>query len=134
MTIEQNLESIATSLAIIANAMQQSTPVIVEAAAPAPVKAIKPKAAPAAAPTPAPAPAPEPTPTPVAEAPAPAPAASVMFPDFESLMKYTMETVGKKPEASMHIGDILQNTFKVARLGDLKPDQFDAFYAALEAL
>ena len=132
MTIEQNLESIATSLAIIANAMQQSTPVIVEAAAP--VKTPKPKAAPAAAPTPAPAPAPEPTPTPVAEAPAPAPAASVMFPDFESLMKYTMETVGKKPEASMHIGDILQNTFKVARLGDLKPDQFDAFYAALEAL
>jgi len=134
MTIEQNLESIAKSLATIAQVLSQSTPMIVDAApapapAPAPAKAPKLKAVEVVAPAPTPEPAPAPEPT-----PAPATAKSVMFPDFDSVLKYTMETVGKKPEASAHIGDVLMNHFNVTRLGDLKPEQYDAYYERLEAL
>ena len=124
MSIENNLASIAASLAIVAkyceNQMADKQPV--------------PTSVPAApVPTPVPA-APVPIPVPAAPVPTPVPAAPLPFHDQQSLMAYVMT---KYKELGPAKGGLIQGVLSelgISHVSALTPDHYQAFYLKVEAL
>ena len=126
MSIENNLASIATSLATIAAYLTKNEPQASQAV-PAPVPPV-----PAQAPQAAPAiPAPPVMPMPAAPA---APAAPLPFHDQQSLMSYVMT---KYKELGPAKGGMIQNVLAelgISHVSGLPPEQYAAFYLKVEAL
>jgi hypothetical protein len=126
MSIESNLESIAKSLAVIAErySPQMQLPLTVTpAAAPTPV----PVPTPAAAPIPVPAPAAVPVPTPVLASPAP-------FADAAGLMEYIKtkyRTLGPIK------GGLIQNVLTeigCRNINEVTPGNYGIFFQKVEAI
>lgn len=138
MSIENNLASIAQSLATIADHLTKSQ---VAHVTPAPVPVATPAHAPVAPvvqPDPvqsfAPAPAPTPTPAPT-PAPAPVPQVSgVPFSDAKGLIGYVMETYkALGPAKGAQIQTVLSG-LGYQNINEVKPESYAALYAGIEAL
>lgn len=135
MSIENNLASIATSLATIAKYCESKSSNPVPAAVPAaPVVTVP-------APTPAPAPAPVAAPAPVVapvapvvvEAPAPV-ANGCPIVDQPSLVTYIMNSYRDMGPVK---GNMIQGVLAscgIANINDAKPEQYPAIFAGVEAL
>ena len=132
MSIELNLESIAKSLAIIADhySPQTKLPLAPVAAVPAPVAAAPAPVVPVPA---APAPAPAVVPA-VVPAPAPVPASPAPFADAAGLMEY----VKSKYRALGPIkGAMIQNVLTeigCRNINDVTPGNYGIFFQKVEAL
>ena len=103
--------------------------------APQPVAAPVVEAAPQPAPAPAPAPAPQMPPPPSFTAPAaPAPASAVPFKDSRGLVEYVMGVYRELgPQKGQGIQDVLTK-LGYANINEIRPDDYAALYAGIEAL
>jgi hypothetical protein len=135
MSIEQQLSDLTNAVKALTVALTQRQQV-----APAPVPAPIPVPAPVVAAAPAPAPTPVPPPAPVMPAPptfvaAPAPVASgAPFSDIKGLTEWvTTKYKALGAERGQKILGVMQG-LGAAALTDIKPEQFNAFYAGVEAL
>ena len=132
MSLEAKIEELTAAVNALVAVMQRkpAAPAPVVAAAPAPVAASAPVAAPAPA-------APVMPPPPVFEAPAPAPAAPTAkapFTDQKTLITYVMESYKQLgPVKGAQIQQVL-GSLGVQNINDVKAEQYDAFYAGVEAL
>jgi hypothetical protein len=130
MSIETDLHHIATSLAIIAEALKYEPQV--HKSVPAPVQAA-PAPAPKAAPVVA---APVEVVVPVAVAPvvAPAPTTDCPIVDQPSLVAYVMSSYKEMGPVK---GNMIQGVLAgqgITNINDAKPEQYAAIYAGVEAL
>ncbi len=140
MSLETKIEAltaavVALTAAVANRGVPQAAPTVaapVEAPAP-----IVPQSAPVAAAPMAMPPPPSftpPMPPPVVAAPVAAPVQGPLFTDVKGLIQYTMETYRTLGPAK---GGQIQNVLKslgVDNINSVKPEQFAAFYAGVEAL
>lgn len=138
MSLETKIETLSVLIGELIKTLDKNATLSVAAPAPAPV------AAPVAAPAPEPV---APAPAPVAVAPAapvmppppvftsaPAAPAAVPFTDSASLVAYVMGVYRQiGPTKGAGIQDVLTSVGAV-NLTDVKPEQYAAFYAGIEAL
>jgi len=132
MSIENNLASIAASLATIAEALKSRTPNDTRQAA-APVAVPAPVAAAPVVAAPAPVAAPQPAPAPVVEAPVQA-ATNCPITDQASLVAYVMASYKEMgPVKGNQIQGVLA-ALGIANINEAKPEQYVAIHAGVEAL
>ena len=141
MSLEQKIDdlthAITTLIGVLAQKPETVKPVPTPVAAPivaAPTPVVTPPA-PVPAPTPAPvAPAPVMPPPPTFAAPAPAPTAALPFSDTKSLIGWVMgvyQALG--PAKGAQIQQVLVG-LGCANINDVKPEQYAALHAGVEAL
>ena len=132
MSIENNLASIAASLATIAEALKSRTPNDTRQAA-APVAVPAPVAAAPVVAAPAPVAAPQPAPAPVVEAPVQA-APACPITDQPSLVAYVMASYKEMgPVKGNQIQGVLA-ALGIANINEAKPEQYPTIHAGVEAL
>ena len=134
MSLEQKIDDLTHAITVLIGVMSQKTetvkPVPTPVAAPivaAPAPVVTP-------PVPVPAPAPVMPPPPTFAAPAPAPTAALPFSDTKSLIGWVMgvyQALG--PAKGAQIQQVLVN-LGCANINDVKPEQYAALYAGVEAL
>ena len=132
MSIENNLASIAASLATIAEDLKSRTPNDTRQAA-APVAVPAPVAAAPVVAAPAPVAAPQPAPAPVVEAPVQA-ATNCPITDQASLVAYVMASYKEMgPVKGNQIQGVLA-AMGITNINEAKPEQYAAIHAGVEAL
>ena len=134
MSLEQKIDdlthAITTLIGVLAQKPETVKPVPTPVAAPivaAPTPVVTP-------PAPVPAPAPVMPPPPTFAAPAPAPTAALPFSDTKSLIGWVMgvyQALG--PAKGAQIQQVLVG-LGCANINDVKPEQYAALYAGVEAL
>lgn len=134
MSLEQKIDdlthAITTLIGVLAQKPETVKPVPTPVSAPmvaAPAPVVTP-------PVPVPAPAPVMPPPPTFAAPAPAPTAALPFSDTKSLIGWVMgvyQALG--PAKGAQIQQVLVN-LGCANINDVKPEQYAALYAGVEAL
>ena len=132
MSIENNLASIAASLATIAEALKSRTPNDTRQAA-APVAVPAPVAAAPVVAAPAPVAAPQPAPAPVVEEPLPA-APACPITDQASLVAYVMASYKEMgPVKGNQIQGVLA-ALGITNINEATAGHYPAIYAGVEAL
>lgn len=126
MSLEQNINRIATALELIAQRLN-NTPV----AAPVTIATSAPVATPAPAPAPFPVQSAAPVPAPAASQPT---ASQAPFTDNAGMQEYVKKTYEELgPEKGAKMIEILKE-LNLNTIKDLKPEQYGPFYAKVEAL
>jgi hypothetical protein len=137
MSIEQQLSDLTNAVKALTVALtqrQQAPTMVAQAPVPAPIPTPAPVVAAAPAPTPVPPPAPVmPAPPTFVAAPAPV-AGGAPFSDIKGLTEWvTTKYKALGAERGQKILGVMQG-LGAAALTDIKPEQFNAFYAGVEAL
>ena len=136
MSLEAKIEDLTAAVTALIAVMAAQRPAQVATVAPAPVAAPVPAPAPVvAAPVAAPAPVMPPPPT-FSAVPAPAPAAPAAAPfnDQKSLITYVMGAYSALgPQKGAQIQNVL-TSLGCTNINDVKPEQYAALFAGVEAL
>jgi hypothetical protein len=134
MSLEQKIDDLTHAITVLIGVMSQKTDTVQPVPTPAPAPMVAAPAPVVTPPAPVPAPAPVMPPPPTFAAPAPAPTAALPFSDTKSLIGWVMgvyQALG--PAKGAQIQQVLVN-LGCANINDVKPEQYAALYAGVEAL